>query len=143
MSIKRPKKRLVPAEYLDPDYLREIAGRCVYEGSTAHKEHRSWLGPPKPRRSQDPELDATICPLTTEEERMRATTWLQEAIRAGQVSLQAWEGGFPKHVWYREGEQYWFGFLMNRGAGDRPIAQYKGWPVTNKEELLEHFPSVA
>jgi hypothetical protein len=128
--VKRPKSRRpeIPAD------LTELAERCTYEGSLEHKDRRSWLGTPKPRRSKDPALMATICPLVSNKDRERATAWVQAAIRAGNFDRTDWQGGFSRHIWYRdEAGKYWYGFLTNSGAGEKPAARYKGWPISEEE----------
>ena len=72
--------------------------------------------------------------MVTEQERQTATEWVKEAIRNGQFDRRDWRNGFPRYVWYRDDDgSYWFGFLMNEGAGKSPSAQYKGWPISEDE----------
>ena len=109
---KRPRARapVVPSD------LRAVAARCSYEGSREHKDRRSWLGLPRPRRR--PRDVATICPLVTEQDRAMATAWVREAIVNGQFDRRDWRNDFPRYIWYRAADgSYWYGFLMNEGAG--------------------------
>ncbi|HEX4081270.1 MAG TPA: hypothetical protein VHX61_20595 [Rhizomicrobium sp.] len=72
--------------------------------------------------------------MVTDDEHAFATRWVQEAIRNGQFDSQDWRNGFPRYIWYRAANgSYWFGFLMNEGAGEVPQAQYKGWPISENE----------
>ena len=70
----------------------------------------------------------TVCPLTTEEDRALATTWLRNAIVAGQYRFVEADQDFPKRVWFRARRRVWFGFCFNTSAG-----QYKGWPIDEDE----------
>jgi hypothetical protein len=130
---KRPRSR----SPVIPDDLGAVADRCSYEGSIEHKDKRSWLGLPRPRRK--PRDVATICPMVTEKEREVANEWVKEAIRNGQFRRDDWRNGLPRYIWYRTAEgSYWYGFLMNEGSGKGPNARYKGWPIS-KEEWHEIF----
>lgn len=136
--MKRPRQLIVPnptnAE------LATTAERAIYVGSVEHKAKPSWLGPPQPRRHgrhddpTDRRQNATICPLVTRAEREKATGWVQEAIAARQFDKAAWDGEFPRHIWYKDDKgHYWQGRCTQRGAGDEPIGGYKGWPITEDE----------
>jgi hypothetical protein len=115
-----------------PDDLVAVSERCSYEGSREHKDRRSWLGLPRPRRR--PADVATVCPMVTEQERDLATGWVRAAIKNGQFDRADWRNGFPRYIWYRSADgSYWYGFLMNEGAGKSPTAQYKGWPISEEE----------
>jgi hypothetical protein len=70
MKPKRPTTRAVPVA-VD---LAELAECCADHGSIEHKDKRSWLGVPRPRRR--PRDVATICPLVTVQERDTATGWV-------------------------------------------------------------------
>jgi len=130
--MKRPKTQLPEI----PKNLADLAGRCKYVGSVEHKDKKSWLGLPQPRRR--PRQTATICPLYSNEDRDRATEWVRAAIRAGNFRKADWQGGLPRHIWYRDEQgNYWRGFLTNAGAGE-----YKGWPIT-EEEWREDFDRMA
>lgn len=124
---------------LDEKSRMALASRAVYTGSEEHKEERSWLGLPKPRRGFRTsetgfKQNATICPLVKDEEREIATGWVREAIRLGHYNKDVLDGEFPREIWHRDSHgQYWFGRLTQRGAGDESRAEYKGWPVTREE----------
>lgn len=116
----------------DVDELTSLAGRCEYIGSQEHKDQRSWLGIPRPRRR--PRDVATICPLVTGRDRVRATEWVRNAITNGHFNREDWHNGFPRRIWYRDKDgQIWYGFLTNQGAGPNPKGQYKGWPIEEDE----------
>jgi hypothetical protein len=75
----------------------------------------------------------------TNEDRLTATAWVREAIVNGRFDRHDWRNGFPRYIWYRDaGGGYWYGFLMNEGAGAGATAQYKGWPIP-EEEWREDF----
>lgn len=77
---------------------------------------------------------ATICPLVTEQERGIATGWVKQAVANGRFADRDWRNGFPRYIWHRaEDGTYWYGFLMNQGAGDDAIGRYKGWPIPEDE----------
>lgn len=121
-----------------------IAARAIYVGSVEHKDKRSWLGLPKPRRNRAAEPDdykqnATICPLVRDQDKEMATRWVQYAIKNGQFNRSIWAGKFPRDIWYQDDNgQYWYGRLTQCGAGDSPTAEYKGWPI-GQEEWHENF----
>ena len=135
MAVKRPKSR----GPIIPEDLEELANRCEYIGSIEHKDRRSWLGLPQPRRSKIPEQTATICDLVTDEDREQATEWVRLAVSRAQFDRNDWINEFPRKIWHKdETGQFWYGFLTNSGAGEKPIGQYKGWPIS-KEERDEIF----
>lgn len=120
----------------------QVAGRAVYQGSPEHKDKRSWLGPPQPRRrgaksprgAANPKLTATICDLVSPADQAMATHWIQTAIQRGQFDPTDIRNGFPRYVWHRDATgRYWYGFLTNEGAGPNPIGSYKGWPISEEE----------
>lgn len=70
----------------------------------------------------------TVCPLTTSDDRKRATDWLRRAISAGQYVFQEGDQRFPRKVWFEADNQYWMGSCVNTAKGE-----YKGWPITGDE----------
>lgn len=129
--MTRPKRPRARAPAIPPD-LEKVAQRREYEGSKEHKDKRSWLG--LPRHRTKPDDVATICPMVGDHERAVATEWVREAVRNGQFDRSDWRNGFPRYVWYRDEDgSYWYGFLMNKGAGKAPVGKYKGWPITEDE----------
>jgi len=97
--------------------LEAAASAATYIGSPEHKDTPSFAGQPQPR------ADASICDRTLAGDRDRVQQWLAEGIRRGAVSGD-WEGGFPRYVWYKEGETVYEGRLVNRTQG-----WYKGFPL--------------
>jgi hypothetical protein len=133
--MKRPKPIAVPP-VLTSAQLNALAERCEYEGSKEHKDKRSWLGIPLPRKGNvdDTRQTATICPLVADMERQQATQWVRQAVRTRQFVANKWKGGFPRYIWYQDLQgQYWYGVITNQGAGETARAKYKGWPISEGE----------
>jgi hypothetical protein len=112
--------------------------RASYVGSAEHKDQPSWLGLPRLRRRNPSDPDdhrqnATVCPLVTEEDRNRATQWVRQAIGNGQFDPRIWAGEFPRNIWHCDTGTFWQGRLTQRGAGDCPNGEYKGWPISRVE----------
>ena len=129
MAPRRPRSRQA---HRMPDDLVSLAARCEYVGSVEHKDQRSWLGLPRPRRR--PRDVATICPLVTKQDRDTATDWVREAITAGNFDPSDLRNGFPRKIWFRdEHGRFRYGFLTNQGSGANPCGQYKGWPIEEDE----------
>jgi hypothetical protein len=108
-----------------------------YVGSAEHKERRWWGGLPAAYVDEDGtasragKLQTTICPLTKDADRDRATARVQAALFAGQTRFYEGDKDFPKHIWYEdEIGQLWFGFCINSVQG-----QYKGWPIEEDERI--------
>lgn len=122
---------------LSAEELGALSERCEYEGSVEHKDQRSWLGLPQPRRGDDLEdyrQTATICPLVSDVQRSTATGWVRFAVRNAQFVKDKWKGDFPRYLWYQDSVgQYWYAVLTNQGAGEASQAKYKGWPITAEE----------
>ena len=74
-----------------------------------------------------------MCPLTTKQERAKATRWIRKAILEEQYKFVESDQEFPKKVWYEAEGQIWMGYCINTAAG-----QYKGWPI-DEEERREVF----
>ncbi len=97
--------------------------RVNYVGSSEHKSYPSFAGPPKLRS------DASKCdPALGDQSQL--TAWLRAAVASGDFGAP-WEGGFPKYVWYRDGQQWYEARLTNREQGE-----YKGYPL-KQDELPE------
>ena len=115
---RRPRrKKLLDAGVLD---LHEVAAGATYVGSSEHKRHPSFAGPPKLRS------DASQCDPSLGD-RDQLTRWLRDAIRRGRVGAPI-EGQFPRYVWISRGEDSYEARLLNREQG-----QYKGYPVSSDE----------
>lgn len=131
--MKRPRRiRKRPA--LSEAQRRALAARARYEGSSEHKDKRWWGGLPAARQlpggrvGRRGKQTTTVCPLTSMEDRDRATEWLRRAIRAGQYRFVEADQDFPKKVWCHERGQTWFGLCINTKSGE-----YKGWPIDEEE----------
>lgn len=81
----------------------------------------SFAGQPRPR------ADATICPRELTRDPERVQDWLRDAVTRGAVSA-LWEGGYPRYVWYKDGDRVYEGRLVNQGLGE-----YKGYPIESHE----------
>ncbi len=103
--------------------LAAVADSCCYVGSPYHKDRPSFAAMPHSRRP-----DASICPghLATRQELVQG--WLREAIRCGQVG--AWTGGYPKYVWFRDGET-----VYEARQGSPGSAEYHGYPLQPEHEV--------
>lgn len=119
-SIKRPRRGEILPVDLRPD--PSVAELVKYVGSPEHKRAPSFAGAPRPR------ADATICDPTFNGRQDELTEWLKIAIRKGAVGAPV-EGGFPRYVWYRTGDDVFIGRLVNSGNGE-----YKGWRLDLPEE---------
>jgi len=114
---------------------REQIDSARYVGSPEHKTHRWWGGLPEAYvpesgdASRPGKQQTTICPLLTEQDRDRATCWVQGALRAGRFRFYEGDQDFPKKIWYRDqAGQLWFGLCVNTVLG-----QYKGWPAEEED----------
>lgn len=81
----------------------------------------SFAGPPKLRS------DASRCPPDLKDP-AEITEWLGTAIRAGLVSDDPGEDGFPRYVWAFKGDTWFEGRLVNVVQGT-----YKGYPLAIDE----------
>ncbi len=117
-SRRRPRKRVI---HVPPNTdLSDLANRVAYVGSPEHKDFPSFAGQPKRR------ADASICPRHIRDAD-RVTEWLRAAIRRGLIDGH-WDGNFPRHVWYKDGDTVYEARLVNRGSGE-----YKGYPLNDDE----------
>ena len=130
--MKRPRKVKLPSP---SDAQRQaLVGRVRYRGSGEHKDKRWWGGLPRARQLRGGRVgrkgkqQTTVCPLTSEQDRDRATEWVRRAVLAGQYRFVESDLDFPKKVWYRDCGQIWFGYCLNRESGE-----YKGWPIEEDE----------
>lgn len=119
-SRHRPMRRAL-APLPDNVDLETVAAKVRYVGSAEHKSYPSFAGDARLRAT-----DATKCdPRFKDPEPL--TAWLATAITCGQVG-PPWDGGFPKYVWFRDGDLVYEGRLVNRGNGD-----YKGYALKPDE----------
>lgn len=96
------------------------------EQRTASAAQATYVGSPE-HKNPHARSDATRCPPDLEAAQENLTTWLRQAIRAGDVG-GLMEGGFPRYVWYRDGDRVFEGRLTNRMKGE-----YKGYPIEPDE----------
>lgn len=85
----------------------------------------SFAGPPRLRS------DASRCPNDLKDA-AEITGWLATAIRAGLVSDDPGDQGFPKYVWAFKRGMWFEGRLVNEVQGT-----YKGYPLVDDEVSLE------
>ena len=117
-----PKARRVvpPPDGVD---LVEVAESCRYVGSRYHKLGRGFTGTSGRRRP-----DASICPGDLNDRQDLVERWLRDAVKAGQIG--AWERGFPRYVWHREGDMVFEARQGSSGSGE-----YHGYPLTPKQRV--------
>lgn len=113
----------------------ELICKASYVGSAEHKAERWWGGLPKAyidcdgKARRPRKQDTTICHLTGDKDRERATSWVRQALLKSQVQFREGDKDFPKHIWYKDDDgQIWFGLCINSIQGE-----YKGWPIDEKE----------
>ena len=86
---KRPEQRPQRVA-LSPCEREALAVRARYQGSSEHKSKRWWGGLPKAKQLPGGKVgrrrkqQTTLCLLTTEKDRDRATVWVRQAIVNGQ-----------------------------------------------------------
>jgi hypothetical protein len=98
--------------------LAALPDRVRYVGSAEHKRFPSAAGRPRADASKcDPDI----------KEMDEPTRWLRDGIGRGWFG-SLWEGGFPRDVWCRDGDQCYQARLMNKVLGE-----YKGWPISEQE----------
>jgi hypothetical protein len=100
--------------------LAKVVSSIQYIGSPEHKDAPSFAGERRPR------ADASKCDQRLNDPEP-ITEWLRTAVRKGAFG-KLWEGGFPRYLWYKDGEVLYEGRLVNRGLG-----QYKGYPLERDE----------
>ena len=117
-SRRRPQRRQI---HVPPgiDLIR-LTDLAVYVGSPEHKDVPGFAGQPRLR------ADASCCPREITDREL-VNQWLRSAIRRGAVGAY-WEGGFPRYVWYKDGDIVFEGRLLNSGNGE-----YKGYPLDKSE----------
>lgn len=130
--MKRPRQRAM--RVLSAAERRTVAARARYSGSAEHKVQRWWGGLPEARQlpggriGRQNKQTTTVCPLTTAQDRDRATQWIRSAIMEAQYRFYESDQEFPKKVWYEADGQTWIGYCVNRTTGE-----YKGWPIDDGE----------
>ena len=151
--MKRPNQR--PVLTLSQQERDKLAAKAKYTGSPEHKRTVWWGGLPEARVLGDRRIgrsntqQTTECDLTSAKDKVRATTWVREAIKAGQCKyFEGNKTGFPNRVWpnrvwpnrvwpnrvwpnrvwYEADGRIWIGWCINRASGE-----YKGWPIDEDE----------
>ena len=117
-----PKARRIAAPPHGTD-LAGVAESCRYVGSPYHKDRSSFAGTSHRRRP-----DASMCPRDLADRRELVEGWLRDAVRAGKVG--AWDGGFPRYVWHREG-----GMVFEARQGSPGSGEYHGYPLTPAQRV--------
>lgn len=110
-----PKARKVVPPPRGAD-LAQVAAACHYVGSVYHKDRPGFAGTPHRRP------DASLCPGGLAKRQGRIEGWLREAVRVGRTG--AWDGGFPRYVWHREGDTVFEACQGPPGSG-----AYHGYPL--------------
>lgn len=116
---KRPRRRDILSPEMRP--AASVARHARFVGSAEHKDAPSFAGAARPR------ADASICDRRFLDEQSKLTRWLRKAIRLGSVGAPI-EGGFPRYVWYKDGQDVYEGRLVNRSSGE-----YKGYKLQRDE----------
>lgn len=136
MVLKRPKqtknigssraKELLVLQGLSPKTadifearLKGIITIVRYTGSPYHRSPGSKAGPTAKRAGV-----TSKCPPTWTN--ASATEALRRSIFEARVS-QYWEGGFPRYVWYLDGDVLYEARLTNQGNGE-----YHGYPLEDR-----------
>ena len=129
MAVRRPtfrrdnlKVRRVqpPPDGID---LAQVAESCRYVGSPYHKDVPGFAGVPRGRRPS-----ASLCPRDLADRRDVVERWLREAVRSGRVG--AWDGGYPRYVWHREGDTVFEARHGSPGSGE-----YHGYPLEPSQRV--------
>ena len=123
---RNPKARRIQAPPAGVD-LAEVAKSCRYVGSPYHKDVPSFAGVSRARRP-----DASMCPRHLADEQGLVENWLRDAVKAGHVG--AWEQGYPRYVWYRDG-----GTVYEARQGSPGSGEYHGYPL-ELEQAVRGLP---
>ena len=100
--------------------LAQVAESCKYVGSPYHRSIPTPAGPPRSRPT------ASLCPVHLTERPDLVELWLRDAIRSGNTG--AWEGGYPRYAWRREGE-----IIFEARQGSPGSGEYHGYPLERNE----------
>jgi len=111
-----------PPSGVDP---AEIAKNCRHVGSPYHKDVPSSDGTPPVHRP-----DASICPRHLANHHQLVEGWLRDAVKAGHTG--AWHRGYPRRVWYRDGETVYEALQTLPG-------KYHGYPL-EPEQTVRGLP---
>jgi hypothetical protein len=108
------------------DALRTIVTVARYTGSPYHRSPGSKAGPIAQRAG----LSSRCPPNWTN---AKATEALRLAITEARVSC-VWEGGFPRYIWYLDGDVLYEARLTNRENGE-----YHGYPLEDRWQWPKNF----
>ena len=99
-----PKRRLIPRDALDSEYLVRLAREARYVGSAHHKSKPADYGFTPPA---SPRAHKSLCDGKRIVRKEEAETLFFQALSRGMVSRYA-NNGFPKYVWAvdQDGEVY-------------------------------------
>lgn len=106
--------------------MQIAAGKVRYTGSPYHRSSGSKAGPVAQRVGR-----ASRCPPNWTN--LDATRLLRGAIVEGRVSM-IWEQGYPRHVWYLDGDVLYEARLTNSGNGE-----YHGYPLEDRWQWPKNF----
>jgi hypothetical protein len=123
---QRPKRKSAVAKPLNQtkgaEELGKLAEAVKYVGSPYHRLPGSPMGESASRTWPA----SNKCPAKwTFEAANRA---LKEAVRMGYISTEA-SNGFPRRIWYRDGETLYEARLSNAGSGE-----YHAYPFSSRQE---------
>lgn len=109
-------RRLLPPP--DDVDVCEVAETCRYVGSPYHGRGASVRRRPA----------ASLCPAHLSSDRDSVEQWLRASVRAGRTG--AWERGFPKYVWHKEG-----GTTFEARQGAPGSGEYHGYPLHPRQRV--------
>lgn len=101
------------------EQLKDAATKAIYEGSAYHRQRGNGAASGRRYPAASKCDDGWT--------RDSATQALKKAISEGRVS-EAWKSGFPRNVWYVDGEVVYEAVLHNEGLG-----AYHAYPLNNEE----------
>ena len=108
------------------DAMKLAASKVRYTGSPYHRSPGSKAGPIASRSGL-----ASKCPPNWTN--LEATRVLRQAMVEGRVSM-IWEQGYPRHVWYLDGDVLYEARLTNSGNGE-----YHGYPLEDRWQWPKNF----
>lgn len=104
--------------------LNAVAQKCRYAGSPYHK-----IMPDRYNNRPVYHRGKSKCPRELQNNPAQVTEWLRAAIRQGQCGK--FENGFPRRVWYRDGNDVFQANLHNRESGE-----YHGFPLEPHDHII-------
>jgi hypothetical protein len=107
-------------------HIKLAASKVRYTGSPYHRSPGSKAGPIAQRIGL-----ASRCPPNWTN--LEATRLLRGAIVEGRVSI-IWDQGYPRYVWYLDGDVLYEARLTNSGNGE-----YHGYPLEDRWQWPKNF----